>query len=275
MNVPTAPDPTPTPPRRRSAIARAFLALLTAVGLVAGASALPASAASPQTYFGLGDSIAAGTGGGTPLNACVQTAAAYPTQLNGTNLGCFGAKTQDVIDSQVPSVPANTRTVTITVGANDVGVGAVVAACINPATPTLCQQELNNSTTSLLPQLPAKLAGTIASVRAKAPNARITLTGYPLLFTVSGLPTALQPVAAEINAATALLNTTIATTALRNGALYTDVTWRFLGHGYGSAAPWINGPIDNGSGGLDPSSFHPNYAGYTYGYVPAVRPFVG
>lgn len=272
MNAHTTHQP---PARRPSPFVRTLLALLTAFGLVAGVTILPASAASPQTYFGLGDSIAAGTGGGTPINTCVQTAAAYPTQLNGTNLGCFGAKTTDVNTTQVPKVQANARTVTITVGANDVGVGAVVAACMDPATPLLCQEQLNISTTSLIPALPKELAATIAAVRTQAPNARITLTGYPLLFTVSGLPAQLQPVATEINAATVLLNATIATAALRNGALYTDVTWRFLGHGYGSASPWINGPIPDGSGGLDSSSFHPNYAGYTYGYVPAVRPFVG
>ncbi|GHG52303.1 hypothetical protein GCM10012320_22540 [Sinomonas cellulolyticus] len=273
MDLHTTPEITPTPPRRRSAIVRAFLALVAAIGLVAGASALPASAASPQTYFGLGDSIAAGTGGGAPLNACVQTAVAYPTQLNGTNFGCFGALTTDVTSFQVPAVRHNARTVTITVGANDVGVGAVVAACMNPATPVQCQEQLSISTTTLIPALPAKLASTIAAAHAQAPNARITLTGYPLLFTVSGLPTELQPVATEINAATVLLNATIATTALKNGALYTDVTWRFLGHGYGSTSPWINGPIETPTG-LDPASFHPNYLGYTYGYVPAVRPFV-
>lgn len=266
------------PTRRPSPITRAFLALLTAFGLVAGTAILPASAASPPTYFGLGDSIAAGTGGGAvPTDPttypCFQTAAAYPTQLNGTNLGCFEAKTGDV-QTQAGALNGSVKTVTITVGANDVEVGAVVAACMNPATPALCQQQLSYSTTVLLPQLPKKLSTTIAAVRSTAPYARIVLTGYPLLFTVSGLDPALQPVATEINAATALLNATIAGTALRNGASYTDVTWRFLGHGYGSGpASWINGPIVTATG-LDPASFHPNAVGYTLGYVPAVRPFV-
>lgn len=270
MNVPTT-TPTPLPPRRRSAVMRAFLAFVAAIGLIAGATALPASAASPTSYIGLGDSIAAGTGGGTYTDlSCLQTAAAYPTQLHGTNLGCFGAKTGNV-QTQAGKLNGSVKTVTVTVGANDVGVGNVAAVCMTQDAAS-CQSAISDATVALQ-YLPGKLTATIATVRANAPNARITFTGYPLLFTVSGLPPAQQTVAAEINAATALLNATIAGTVLANGALYTDVTWRFLGHGYGSPSPWINGPISTPTG-LDPSSFHPNYAGYTYGYVPAVRPFV-
>lgn len=258
------------PGRRPSPFARALLALLTAIGLVAGAAALPASAASPQTYFGLGDSIAAGTGGGVASSPCLKTSAAYPTQLNGTNLACYAAKTADV-QAQAAALNGPVKNVTITVGANDIGAGTVAAVCMTQD-PLSCQTEIVKATTALQ-GLPGALTSTIAAVRAKAPGARITLTGYPLLFTVSGLPPAQQPVAAEVNAATALLNTTIATTALRNGALYTDVTWRFLGHGIGAPAgqEWINAP---GSTADPREAFHPNYLGYTFGYVPAVRPFV-
>jgi lysophospholipase L1-like esterase len=159
--------------------------------------------------------------------------------------------------------------VTITVGANDVGAGNVAQVCLGPDAGA-CQSAIAASTADLQ-TLPGKLAPMIAAVRAKAPNAVITLTGYPLLFTVQGLPLAQQPVAAQINGATALLNTTIAATALRNRALYADVSWRFLGHGIGSADPWIHAPGDS-SNWFD--AFHPNSKGYTLGYVPAVRPFV-
>ncbi|WP_369045246.1 SGNH/GDSL hydrolase family protein [Sinomonas sp. P10A9] len=257
------------PTRRPSPIARALLALLTAFGLVAGAAALPASAVPSPTYFGLGDSIAAGTGGSTVVDAaCLRTAQAYPTQLHGTNLGCFGATTTEV-QAQAAALTGAVKTVTITVGANDIGVGSVANVCMTQD-PASCQTAIGAATMALQ-QLPTALTNTIAAVRAKAPNARITLTGYPLLFTVSGLSPTQQPVAAEINGATALLNSTIATTALRNGALYTDVTWRFLGHGIGSPQPWIHVPGDSANA-LE--AFHPNDNGYKYGYVPAVRPFV-
>jgi lysophospholipase L1-like esterase len=270
--------PSTPPPSARSRFVRAFLSLIAALGLVAGISAVPAAAASPPTYVGLGDSVAAGTGGTdyTGPAGCLRTLQAYSTQLGGLNAACYGATTDLVAGQAVAAgVSAATRRVTITIGANDVNVGGVAAACVptdptQPVDQTACEDAIANSTNNLIPELPGKIADMIGAVKAKAPNARITLTGYPLLFTVWGLPVALQPLAAKINLATASLNTTIATAALRNGALYTDVTWRFLGHGYGSPQPWINGPS-----ATDPGALHPNSAGYTYGYVPAVRPFVG
>jgi lysophospholipase L1-like esterase len=254
---------------RSSRVIRMLLAVLAALGLVAGAT-LPAQAATPPSYFALGDSIAAGTGGGTYLNDCLQTPGSYPALLGAdANLACYGATTADVISRQAPLVPAGVRNVTITVGANDVGDAPVVFACTSDPASASCSDALHTAVFVLLPQLPAKLRATIAAVRAKAPSAHITFTGYPLLFTVSGLPPALQPVAAQINGATALLNSTIAVTALTSGASYTDVTLAFLGHGLGSPSPWIHGFTPN-----DPASFHPTAAGYALGYVPAVRPFV-
>jgi lysophospholipase L1-like esterase len=254
---------------RSPRIIRMLLAALAALGLIAGVT-LPADAASPPSYIALGDSIAAGTGGGVAVPPCLQTAGSYPALLGANaNLACYGATTADVLANQVPLVPAGVRNVTVTVGANDVGDAPVVFACTADPASATCSDALHTAVFVLLPQLPAKLRATIAAVRTKAPGAHITLTGYPLLFTVSGLPPALQPVAAQINGATALLNSTIALTALTSGASYADVTFAFLGHGLGSPSPWIH-PFTPG----DPASFHPTAAGYALGYVPAVRPFV-
>ncbi|NUP73141.1 MAG: SGNH/GDSL hydrolase family protein [Sinomonas sp.] len=251
-------------------IVRILFAVLAALGLVTGAAALPAEAAAPPSYFALGDSVAAGTGGGAFINSCGQTANSYPALLGAmANLSCFGATTQDVIAHQVPALPSTARNVTITVGANDIGDAQVTAACATAPGSSACTQAIDNAIFVLLPQLPAKLDSTIAAVHAKAPRARITLTGYPLLFTVSGLPVALQPTAAQINAATALLNSTIAVSSLTRGAGYADVTLRFFGHGLGSPDPWIN-PFVPG----DPGSFHPTATGYRLGYVPSVAPFL-
>jgi len=274
---------TPAGPTRRPAtrtpsrLIHALLTFLTALGLIVGVSAIPAAASPPSTYYGLGDSIAAGTGATIPTDLtvpCLQTPYAYPTQLGATkNLGCYGATTSYVQSTQVPQLSANVRIVTITVGANDVGAGNVAITCAT-GTATSCQQAIAYSTLVLLPRLPAKLAATISAVHAKAPGARITFTGYPLLFTVSGLPASEQPVATEINAVTSALNQTIALTALTRGARYADVTLPFYGHGIGSLVPWINNLTVNSTGNWDPGSFHPNYAGYTYGYVPAIAPFL-
>ncbi|MEA5453709.1 SGNH/GDSL hydrolase family protein [Sinomonas sp. JGH33] len=249
---------------------RAVLSLLAALGLMAGTAALPASAAPSTRYVALGDSIAAGTGGGAFLNACLQTASSYPALLGASaNEACFGATTADVVATQVPGLPPTVRSVTITVGANDVGDVQVAVACTTDPTSLACQQALYDAVFVLLPQLPAKVTATIAAVRSRAPGAQITLTGYPLLFTVSGLPASEQPIAAEINTATALLNSTIGGTALVNSVHFADVTSKFLGHGLGSSDPWIN-PFTPG----DPGSFHPTATGYGEGYVPVVAPLL-
>ena len=261
-----------------SGVMRALLTFLTALGLIAGVSAIPAAAAPPSTsYYGLGDSIAAGTGAvmPTPAAPCLQnTKFAYPNQLGATkNLGCYGATTSDV-QNQANSLPTNVRNVTITVGANDVGAGNVAVTCVTATLQTQCQQAIAYSTLVILPQLPAKLAATISVIHAKAPAAHITLTGYPLLFTVPGLPAADQPVATEINAATTALNQTIALTALTHAARYADVTLPFYNHGIGSPDPWINPLTPISTTTWDPGSFHPNAPGYTLGYVPAVARFL-
>jgi len=259
----------------KSRLVHALLTFLTALGLIAGVSAIPAAASPTSTYYGLGDSIAAGTGATPYLSGpCLQSPLAYPTQLKAArNLGCYGATTSDVQSTQVPQLPGDVRNVTLTVGANDVGAGNVAITCETQSA-AQCQQSIANSTL-LLPQLPAKLAATITAVRAKATGAHVTLTGYPVLFTVPGLPASEQAIATEINAATTALNQTIALTALNSGAGYVDVTLLFYGHGIGSPDPWINSPTVNPlTGTLDPGSFHPNAAGYTRGYVPAVAPFL-
>ncbi|MDQ4492011.1 SGNH/GDSL hydrolase family protein [Sinomonas sp. ASV486] len=261
------------PTRRPSPIARALLALLTAFGLVAGTAVLPASATPPSAYVGLGDSIAAGTGGSDYVDAtCLRTAEAYPTQLGGLNNACFGATTSIVVQTQLGALNGAVRRVSVTVGANDIGSGQVAAACMSAPQSTTCQQALAKSLFVDLPQLPGKIRTMITAIRAKAPNAAIVLTGYPRLFTVSPTEPVIQRTMEDtINYATDLLNTTIATSAYANGTSFSSVTWAFIGHGIGSAAPWIHSPRDTTN---QLEWFHPNDSGYTLGYVPAVRPYV-
>jgi len=114
------------------------------------------------------------------------------------------------------------------------------------------------------------LRGTLLAVRASAPNARIVVTGYPLLFDPSF--SAFGPLAQQINAATVALNITIRTAVVvsqfQGGNVgFASVVVPFLGHGIGCATPgcsWIHfGPSDT-------DSFHPTATGYRKGYFPAV-----
>lgn len=265
--------------RRRTA---RFTGVLAALALTAGFAA-PTAAEPEPIYIGLGDSYAAGTGGGEYLpnsfpapTDCRQTVSAYSTQLRGANWGCFGYTTEGVsavvtgasLDPATAPVLANASVITVTVGGNDIDTGAVAANCV-PSTATAgCKAALFNSLAVKLPKLPAKIKAMVALIKQKAPRAKVVLTGYPRLFTVSNFMTADQKAAATtMNSAADLLNATIAFSALATRTKYVSVTNQFTNHGVGSADPWIVGvplverPLD---------TYHPTAAGYTGGYTAAV-----
>jgi lysophospholipase L1-like esterase len=122
---------------------------------VAGFTAAPASAArTGPVYIALGDSYAAGTGGGeykAPPRGlpaeCRQTAAAYPAVRGAAQPGCFGAMTTDVIDvaKLYASDLATASVITVTVGGNDVDTGQTAVACAVSASAAGCGSALYNS----------------------------------------------------------------------------------------------------------------------------------
>ncbi|SDK65481.1 SGNH/GDSL hydrolase family protein [Arthrobacter sp. ok362] len=263
-------------------------AAAAAMALAAGFTAAPATAnpvtanAPAPVYIALGDSYAAGTGGGDYLvspaapQQCLQTAAAYPV-LRGAalNLGCFGAKTTDVAAAAGQFEPAlkTATVVTVTVGGNDVDTGQVAVACtLAPSSPE-CSAALYNTLVVKLRELPGKIKAMLTTIKNKAPNARIVLTGYPRLFTISAALTTQQVQAAKtMNSAADLLNATIAYSALVNRVRYVSVTERFTGHGIGSGDPWIVAPCNPLAPCARPlDAFHPTAAGYSGGYDAALE----
>ena len=231
--------------------------------------ALPATAGDSHTvqYVALGDSYAAGQGGGEHFDEiCKQTAAAYPEQLDArkhvhlrANVGCSGATTLKVINTQVSALDADwTTLVTLTVGANDLGVASVAAAC-TAVPPTNCQAAVANALSQLTP-LAGSLANLYPAVATAAPRALILVTGYPYLFDTHSPCLPSEAIMCRINDATTLLNQTIedTVTAAQIAGVnieYVDVTAAFAGHGIGGSLPlFINDT------GLD--AYHPNVAGY-------------
>lgn len=268
---------------------------LATIALVAGFAAAPASAAPAPApvYIALGDSYAAGTGGGSKYDdggyvappaplpfRCLQTRAAYGTVLGATlNLGCFGAQTTDVsatVKTLYGSELAAATVVTITVGGNDINTGQVAQSCTVSVSSPACSAALYDSLVVKLRDLPGKINMMLKDVKNKAPNARIVLTGYPRLFTVSaGLTTQQALAARSMNSAADLLNATIAYSALVNRVRYVSVAERFSGHGIGSADPWIVAPAGQCIAGVNCSmssadTFHPTAVGYSGGYVAAL-----
>jgi len=239
---------------------------------------LPATAASTIDYVSLGDSYAAGVGGGSYLDACGRSPNGYPTRLTFSapvalvaNPSCNGASSADIA-SQLASITPTTKLVTVTVGANDLDVAGVAAACTS-GTAADCQAALAASSAVLYsPGFVQGLVAALGGVAAAAPpRARIIVTGYPYLFdrtlTVDPTIDAINDATTALNASLAVAVLAVRLTARRTNIQYVDVSRAFLGHGIGSADPWINSDptVDSGFG-----VFHPNATGYL-AYAAAVR----
>ena len=227
-------------------------------------SVLPAAAGNSDTiqYVALGDSYAAGQGGSDYLNDCLQSPNGYPYLLDAekqihlrANAACSGAKTSEVVSTQLSALNRGTRLVTVTVGAADLNLSAVLTAC-TAVPPENCQAAIEQAV-GQLPGLKDSLIKLYAEVADEAPNALILVTGYPHLFEIlPGDPAA--AIKTQINDAITLLNSTIlqAVEAQPDSVniVYVDVTPEFAGHGIGSKEPFIISEGDD--------AYHPNAAGY-------------
>jgi lysophospholipase L1-like esterase len=229
--------------------------------------ALPAAAA-PSTiqYVALGDSYAAGQGAPPYLNSCLQSTNGYPALLDSeerihlrANEACTGATTDEVTDSQLAALNRGTRLVTLTVGAADLGLSAVLTACTT-GTQTQCLIAIDVASRGLV-QLGIDLTGLYAEVADAAPRARIVVTGYPHLFASPSTAPFDPVIMGAINSAIDTLNATIegAVDAQPTGVdiVYVDVVNAFGEHGIGGELPaFINDP------GPTTEAFHPTAAGY-------------
>lgn len=271
--------------RRYGRLAGAVAVVVLLAGLGAGPTqANPTTRKPTDVYVALGDSYAAGTGGSSPapgsFPGCHQSLDSYAALLGGLNLGCFGATSLAVkagLDNLSPTDPAaialgSATEVSVTVGGNDVGTGAVAMACTSGD--ALACASAVQGVANALPALPGNIMAMVQSIRQKAPRAQIVLTGYPRLFTVGPkMPPAQKELATTLNGMADQLNATISGAASAAGVGYVSVTERFTGHGIGSNNPWIHytqpSPLDPPELALE--NFHPNDAGYSQGYRTAVN----
>ncbi len=226
-------------------------------------------------YVALGDSFAAGQGGGAYLNSCKQTRGGYPALLDRagrirlvSNQSCSGATTSDVLRNQLGALNGRVGLVTVTVGGNDLNTGGIALACSPDPSTAQCQSLLDQAQGLLASgELARRLGVTFAAIAADAPHARLLVTGYPILFEPPAPGNPAFVLISTINAATAALNSTIAAVVGNFAAAgvhiqFVDVVAAFAGHGVGSVAPWVNA-----SG---PDALHPNPAGYR-AYARALR----
>ncbi|MFB4303897.1 SGNH/GDSL hydrolase family protein [Actinomadura sp. NTSP31] len=188
---------------------RAFRSAHTFAVAAAPALAFLAALATPahaqaayREYVALGDSFASGPGISTQVDkACQRSDHNYAHVLaealepaKFTDVSCGGAITADLTQSQSTTgappqfgaLSPNTDLVTLTIGGNDIGFGEIIGTCAqlslgewwsNP-----CQKHYTSGGTD---QLQARIEATapkidaaVRGIRARAPKAKIVVTGY-------------------------------------------------------------------------------------------------
>lgn len=194
------------------------------VGAATVACAAPTSGpgrAARLNYVAMGDSVAAAPGvpDQAPPQGCHKSTNNYPSVLAArikptrfVDVTCSGAHTLDIIsrqqqtpagliDRQLDAVTAATDLITITIGANDVGLASDAEACEvtapnpKPCTADFVVGDVDRISTRIAAEVPV-WATMIDQVRAKAPHARVLLVGYGILIRPRGCFPA-QPVLAH------------------------------------------------------------------------------
>jgi len=261
--------------RRRAGVSAAFAAVTALV-----ISAAPAGAAAPS-YVALGDSYSSGTGTRSYLadgTSCLRSVYAYPSLIASAKgyalnfRACSGARIADVTSTQLSALSASTSYVTISVGGNDAGFAGVLTTCAQPAWLSNCTAAVDRAQSYIRTTLPAALNTLYASIRARAPQARVTVVGYPRIFNGEdcNLLTWFSPTEeSRINATADLVNSTTAARAAASGFTFANPTSRFVGHAVCDSPEWLNG-LSNPT----TESYHPNRTGHSSGYTPTVSPFV-
>ncbi|MEU4560328.1 SGNH/GDSL hydrolase family protein [Actinoplanes sp. NPDC023936] len=247
---------------------------------VAGASVtavvatMPAAhAATARDYEAIGDSYASGLGSGNFVdNACLRTDASYSRfwlSRKGrasfgsvANRACSGATTAAVRTKQLGNLDANTGWVTISAGGNDVGFTSAISTCVI-SSEAACSTAVQAAITKANTQLPGSFNQLFTAVRAKAPNARVYVLGYPRLLAAAtstvNCGTLTPAKRAVINhAADVLADVTRNSTTGRTGFTFVDSRARFAGHEACTATPWMQGLRMDAPA----KSFHPNVSGH-------------
>ncbi|MFD6447766.1 SGNH/GDSL hydrolase family protein [Promicromonospora sp. NPDC060204] len=248
---------------------------LVTVGLVT-TPALPSYAAG-ESYVALGDSYSSGTGTRTYINdgtECLRSTYAYASltaAAKGYSLNfraCSGAVVADVTSTQISALGTGTRYVTISVGGNDAGFADVLTECALPAWASDCAGTVAAARSFISGTLPGRLNTLYASIRTRAPSAKVVVVGYPKIFMGEdcNLATFFSPEdETALNNAVVHINSVLSTAASARGFTFVNPVSRFTGHAVCDSTEWINGfsnPVQE--------SYHPNRLGHANGYLPLV-----
>jgi lysophospholipase L1-like esterase len=254
--------------------------MLGAVATLAVAGALTLTAApalAANSYVALGDSYSSGTGTRTYINdgtSCQRSVYAYPSLLSASKgltlnfRACSGAKVADVTNTQLSALSASTTHVTISVGGNDAGFADVLTECAQPGWMSDCNGAIDTAQGLINNTIPGRLSTLYASIKSKAPNAKVVVVGYPRIFQGEDCNAFTWFSPAEetrLNQMADLLNSKTSAQAAAKGFSFVNPTSRFIGHAVCDDVEWLNG-LSNPIG----ESYHPNVAGHRDGYAPIV-----
>ncbi|MGY0066404.1 SGNH/GDSL hydrolase family protein [Streptomyces sp. QTS137] len=250
--------------------------LLAVVTTLTGAATAHASQqAAADGYVALGDSYSSGVGAGSYISSsgnCKRSTKAYPYLWNAANspssfdfTACSGARTDEVLASQLGPLGTSTGLVSISVGGNDAGFADVMTTCVLQSEST-CLSRINTARSYATSTLPGKLNNVYSAIRTRAPNAEVVVLGYPRFYqlgtTCIGLSEAKR---AAVNDAADLLNSVTAQRANAHGFTFADVRTPFTGHEICSGNSWLHSVNWANIG----ESYHPKAAGQSGGYLPA------
>ncbi|WP_212915147.1 SGNH/GDSL hydrolase family protein [Streptomyces sp. TS71-3] len=240
----------------------------------------PAQAAGPA-YVALGDSYSSGNGAGnydSSSGDCHRSLSAYPYLWKNAHQpssfnddACSGAVTTDVTNSQLGHLSASTGLVSLTIGGNDAGFSDVMTTCVTGSDST-CVNRVNQAESYAQNTLPGRLKATYDAIRAKAPNARVVVLGYPRIYTLNVFCVGLSDTKhRKIDEAADMLNSVIRTASQNHGFVYGDVSSTFSGHELCSGDDWLHSLV------VSPSweSYHPTATGHSSGYYPVFNSVSG
>lgn len=261
---------------RCAALASAFFAT-AALSLTGAGVAESAQQPLATGYVALGDSYSSGVGAGgydSGSGACKRSTKAYPalwaaahSPSNFSFTACSGARTGDVLASQLGPLNSSTDLVSITVGGNDAGFADVMTTCALQSE-SACVTRVDQARAYVRGTLPGKLDQVYSAIADRASAARVVVMGYPRFYKLSGscVVGMTEKERAVINAAADELNAVTAKRAADHGFSFGDVNTTFAGHEICSGDAWLHSvalPIEN--------SYHPTAKGQSNGYLPVLN----
>ncbi len=281
-------------PKRAQGWIRSTLAgcLLAAVAGPAGAADLAVTPARPAHYVALGDSYTSGPGIPNQIPeslGCGRSDHNYPHLVAAalevgrfTDVSCGSATTGHMTQpqalpeglsngAQLDALSADVDLVTLGIGGNDIGFGEIMQTCIVhslllPVTAP-CRAHYTRSGDELGRRIEAtapKVAAVLASIRERAPAARVLVVGYPVILPADGpgcwplMPIAVGDVA-WLRTVEGRLNTMLADAAGAAGATFVDTYASSVGHDVCRlpGRKWVEGLVPTAPA----SPVHPNALG--------------